>query len=295
MTKTAWLFPGQGSQHPEMMADLLTAYPPAEERCAQAAAILGWSVIECCAGRIGNLDQTLYTQPSLFLVESLLVDALKERGAKADFVAGHSLGEYVALYAAEVFDFTTGLKLVQRRAELMNAAGGKMVALIGFDREQLQEAIASTANVVLANDNHPGQVVISGLPAAVDAVLGKIKVKRAVPLNVSGAFHSPFMAEAAATFATLLEEYTFHEAIFPVLNNVEPEPTTDAAVIKARLRSQMTGSVRWVDTCHALAAAGVTQAFEIGPGNVLAGLVKRTTPEITVTSIATIASLESLG
>lgn len=129
---------------------------------------------------------------------------------------------------------------MQRRAELMNAAGGKMVALIGFDREQLQEAIASTANVVLANDNHPGQVVISGLPAAVDAVLGKIKVKRAVPLNVSGAFHSPFMAEAAATFATLLEEYTFHEAIFPVLNNVEPEPTTDAAVIKARLRSQMT-------------------------------------------------------
>lgn len=124
MTKTAWLFPGQGSQHPEMMADLLTAYPPAEERCAQAAAILGWSVIECCAGRIGNLDQTLYTQPSLFLVESLLVDALKEQGAKADFVAGHSLGEYVALYAAEVFDFTTGLKLVQRRAELMNAAGG---------------------------------------------------------------------------------------------------------------------------------------------------------------------------
>lgn len=295
MTKTAWLFPGQGSQHPEMMADLLTAYPPAEERCAQAAAILGWSVIECCAGRIGNLDQTLYTQPSLFLVESLLVDALKEQGAKADFVAGHSLGEYVALYAAEVFDFTTGLKLVQRRAELMNAAGGKMVALIGFDREQLQEAIASTANVVLANDNHPGQVVISGLPAAVDAVLGKIKVKRAVPLNVSGAFHSPFMAEAAATFATLLEECTFHEAIFPVLNNVEPEPTTDAAVIKARLQSQMTGSVRWVDTCHALAAAGVTQAFEIGPGNVLAGLVKRTTPEITVTSIATIASLESLG
>ncbi|HIK22258.1 MAG TPA: ACP S-malonyltransferase [Thermosynechococcus sp. M3746_W2019_013] len=295
MTKTAWLFPGQGSQHPEMMADLLTAYPPAKERCQQAAAILGWSVIDCCAGCIGNLDQTLYTQPSLFLVESLLVDALKERGAKADFVAGHSLGEYVALYAAEVFDFETGLKLVQRRAALMNAAGGgKMVALIGFDRQELQQAIASTPNVVLANDNHPGQVVISGLPEAVEALLAKIKVKRAVPLNVSGAFHSPFMATAAATFATLLDECQFQAAVFPVLNNVEPEPTTDAALIKARLRSQMTGSVRWVDTCHALAAAGVTQALEIGPGNVLAGLVKRTTPEINVRGVATIASLESL-
>ncbi|WP_298612235.1 ACP S-malonyltransferase [uncultured Thermosynechococcus sp.] len=296
MTKTAWLFPGQGSQHPEMMADLLTAYPPAKKRCEEAAAILGWSVPDCCAGRIGNLHQTLYTQPSLFVLESLLVDALKERGAKADFVAGHSLGEYAALYAAEVFDFETGLKLVQRRAELMDAAGGgKMVALLGFDREQLQGAIASTPHVVLANDNHPEQVVISGLPQAVDALLGKINVKRAVPLNVSGAFHSPFMAEAAATFATLLDECTFQEAIFPVLNNVDPQPTRDAAVIKARLQSQMTGAVRWVETCHALAAAGVSQALEIGPGNVLAGLVKRTTPEIAVTSVATIASLESLG
>ncbi len=292
MTKTAWLFPGQGSQHSGMMADLLAGYAPSQQRCDLAASILGWSVIDCCAGQVGNLDQTLYTQPSLFVVESLLVDALKERGAKADFVAGHSLGEYVALYAAEVFDFVTGLKLVQKRAELMNAAGGgKMVALIGFDRDELLSAIATTPDVVLANDNHPGQVVISGTPEAVDSLLSQIKVKRAVPLNVSGAFHSPFMAAAAAEFAAVLDTCNFHNAVIPVLNNVEPEPTTEATVIKERLRQQMTGSVRWVDTCHALAAAGVSHALEVGPGNVLAGLVKRTTPEISVTGVAAIANL----
>ncbi|WP_448526168.1 ACP S-malonyltransferase [Parathermosynechococcus lividus] len=292
MTKTAWLFPGQGSQHSGMMADLLEAYPPSQERCDLAASILGWSVIDCCAGTTGNLDQTLYTQPSLFVVESLLVDALKDRGATADVVAGHSLGEYVALYAADVFDFVTGLKLVQKRAELMNAAGGgKMVALIGFDRDALLAAIATTPDVVLANDNHPGQVVISGTPAAVDTLLTQVKVKRAVPLNVSGAFHSPFMAEAAAEFANVLGDCTFHDAVMPVLNNVEPHPTTEASVIKERLRLQMTGSVRWVETCHALATAGVTQALEVGPGAVLAGLVKRTTPDINVTGVCSIATL----
>lgn len=292
MTKIAWLFPGQGSQHSGMMADLLEAYPPSQQRCDLAASILGWSVIDCCAGTTGNLDQTLYTQPSLFVVESLLVDALKERGATADFVAGHSLGEYVALYAAEVFDFVTGLKLVQKRAELMNAAGGgKMVALIGFDREALLAALAQTPDVVLANDNHPGQVVISGTAAAVDSLLGQVKVKRAVPLNVSGAFHSPLMAGAATEFARILADCDFHDAVIPVLSNVEPQPTTAASVIKERLRQQMTGSVRWVDTCHALAAAGVTQALEIGPGNVLAGLVKRTTPELYVAGVSSIATL----
>lgn len=286
MAKIAWIFPGQGSQKIGMGADLFEQ-SELKAQLELAENILGWSVPEICNHPDDKISQTLYTQPGLYVVETLLVDHLKQQGQSPDYVAGHSLGEYVALYAAGVFDFETGLKLVKRRAELMNgAAGGQMAALIGFNSDQLQEQIEKTENVVLANDNSAAQVVISGTPEAVDQVLANIKVKRAVKLNVSGAFHSPLMADAATEFQQILDEITFNSAQIPVLSNVDPTPTTDAALLKQRLTQQMTGSVRWREICLKLSELEVEQVVEIGPGNVLTGLMKRTCPEILLQNIS---------
>lgn len=286
MTKTAWIFPGQGSQEVGMGLDLIDI-PLAQSRFEQAKKLLGWSILEVCQKDLATLSQTLYTQPCLYVIETILTDLLQEKGLSPALVAGHSLGEYSALYAAKVFDFETGLKLVQRRAQLMdNASGGKMVALIGFDRTQLETALNQTAGVTLANDNSDAQVVITGEPEAVDQILAQIKVKRAVPLNVSAAFHSPFMAQPATEFNQVLNSVKFENAQVPILSNVEPEPTTDATVIKNRLSRQMTGSVRWREISEQLPVLEVTQVMEIGPGKVLTGLIKRTCPDIVLVNIS---------
>jgi [acyl-carrier-protein] S-malonyltransferase len=202
------------------------------------------------------------------------------------------LGEYVALYSARVFEFDAGLRLVKRRAELMDSASdGMMAALMGFDREQLEQQLQQTPDVVLANDNSPAQVVISGTPEAVKNLLAQIKVKRAVPLNVSGAFHSPLMAEAAAEFQEVLESVPFSNAQFPVLSNVEPVPTVEAAVLKNRLQRQMTGSVRWRELSMQLPLEGIERVVEIGPGKVLTGLIKRMCPDLVLENIGTLAEL----
>ncbi|MDH6085004.1 ACP S-malonyltransferase [Umezakia ovalisporum] len=285
MTKTAWVFPGQGSQALGMGIDLLDI-PTAKDKFAQSEAILGWSVTELCQEDEQKLSRTLYTQPSLYVVESILADLLRERGHTPDVVAGHSLGEYVALYIAGVFEWSAGLHLVKRRAELMDsAAGGMMAALMNFDREQLDMVLAQTQDAVLANDNSPAQVVISGTPEAVRSVMSKVKAKRAIPLRTSGAFHSPFMAAAAAEFQDILELVEFEPAVVPILSNVDPCPCTDAKIIKHRLSQQITGSVRWREITLQLHAHGIEQVVEIGPGNVLTNLIKRTTPDLILRNI----------
>jgi len=278
-----------------MGADLLNL-PFAKTRFDQAKQILGWDVLEICQNPEDKVSRTFYTQPCLYVVESILADVLIQQGNKPNLVAGHSLGEYVALYAARVFEFEAGLRLVQRRAELMdNTFGGMMVALIGFNQEQLQQQIQEIPDVVLANDNSPMQVVISGTPEAVNELLGKIKVKRAVPLNVSGAFHSPLMAEAAAQFQEVLESVSFANAQFPVLSNVEPVPSVEAAVLKNRLQLQMTGSVRWREICLQLPTEGIERVVEIGPGKVLTGLIKRMCPDLVLENVGTLAELPALA
>ena len=290
MTKTAWVFPGQGSQQVGMGADLLEL-SAVKDKFEQAEEILGWSVPEICQSE-EQVSRTLYTQPSLYVVESILADLLRERGQRPDLVAGHSLGEYIALYIAGVFDWSTGLRLVKRRAELMDSAtGGMMAALIGFDRDQLQQQIDQTSDVVLANDNSPVQVVISGTPEAVTAVLSQVKSKRAVPLKVSGAFHSPFMAAAAAQFQEVLASIQFQSAQVPVLSNVEPTPTVDASVLKQRLTQQITGSVRWREISQRLPDEGIQRVVEIGPGTVLTGLIKRTCPDLTLENVCSVTDL----
>lgn len=293
MTSAAWVFPGQGSQSIGMGVDL-AELPLAKERFTQAEAGLGWSVLDLVQQDDDKVSHTLYTQPCLYVIESILVDLLRARGHHPQAVAGHSLGEYVALYAAGVFSFETGLTLVKRRAELMSqASNGMMAALLGFDRDDLMAHLEATPDAVLANDNNPGQVVISGIPEAVEAIIAKVKSKRAVKLNVSGAFHSPLMAAAAETFRTELEPVAFQPAQVPVLSNVDPIPATEGAVLKQRLVEQMTGSVRWREITLTLPPMGIDTMVEVGPGNVLTGLVKRTCRDLTLVNVGTLDQLEA--
>ena len=293
MTKTAWVFPGQGSQIVGMGVDLQDT-PLAQSRFEAADKILGWSVLDICQGDENTLARTLYTQPALYVIESILVDLLAQRNGLPQLVAGHSLGEYVALYAAGVFDFESGLKLVKKRAELMDsAAGGKMAALMKFDRAELNMVLANTPDVVLANDNSQGQVVISGTPEAVETVVNQVKAKRVMMLNVSGAFHSPLMQDAAKQFLTILDQVDFKDAKVPVLSNVEPTPATDQQTLKRRLADQMTGSVRWREIMLQFSDEQVTDIIEVGPGKALSGLIKRTCREIKLARIGTLEELNA--
>ncbi|MBV2352537.1 ACP S-malonyltransferase [Synechococcus sp. HK05] len=291
----AWVFPGQGSQKLGMAAGVLEL-PGGRDRFAAASDLLGRDLLAICAGEadgeLSDLNDTRNTQPALFVIESLLVDGLKAQGRSADRVAGHSLGELVALYAAGVFDVNTGLQLMKTRSELMAAAGGgAMTAVMGFDRAELDQLVAATEGVVIANDNSSAQVVLSGSPEAVAAVSGQLKCKRAIPLAVSGAFHSPFMQSAADAFAAALEAVPFADAVIPVLSNTDPTPETNGAALKQRLRTQMTTGVRWRETMEAFSTSGIDTAVEIGPGNVLSGLIKRGCEGITTAQISGAADL----
>ncbi len=293
----AWVFPGQGSQKLGM-ADQVLALPGAVERFEFASDLLGRDLLEICRGgdieesKFPDLNDTRNTQPALFLVESLLVDDLRRQGRKASLLAGHSLGEIVALYAAEVFDVQTALTLLKRRSELMaSAGGGAMSAVIGFDRKELDELIEIHEGVVIANDNSSSQVVLSGTADAVNAVTKTLKCKRAIPLQVSGAFHSPFMEESAKAFAAELDAVNFVDATVPVISNSDPIPTSDGALLKERLKQQMSTGVRWRETMDAMLNLGVNTFVEIGPGNVLSGLARRCMKNVVTSQLASASDL----
>ncbi|TGG92287.1 MAG: ACP S-malonyltransferase [Aphanocapsa feldmannii 277cV] len=292
---SAWVFPGQGSQKVGMVADLID-HPLGAERFALAAELLGRDLAAICRGEasglLSDLDDTRNTQPALFLVEATLVDLLRQQGRRAELLAGHSLGELVALYAAGCFDFATGLALVRQRSELMAAVGdGAMTAVMGFDRAELESLVAASDAVVIANDNSRTQVVISGSPTAVARVGESLRCRRAIPLAVSGAFHSPWMAEPAAAFAATLATITFAAPETPVISNASASATADAAALKANLTRQMTTPVRWRETMDRIAAAGIDTVVEIGPGTVLSGLFKRSTPGVGLSQIGSVAAL----
>ena len=294
----AWVFPGQGSQKLGMAEGLLEL-PEARRRFSQASVRLGRDLLAICAGsnlaaagEPSDLNDTRNTQPALFVIESLLVDGLRAQGRRPQLVAGHSVGELVALYAAEVFDFDTGLELILRRSELMAAAGGgAMTAVIGFERGELERLVAGVEGVEIANDNSRAQVVLSGRPEAVARVVEALPCKRAIPLPVSGPFHSPLMQEAATAFAALLESIPFADATIPVLSNADPSPHSDGLVLKERLARQMVSGVRWRETMTAFSRQGIDTVVEIGPGNVLSGLVKRELEGVVTARIASAADL----
>ena len=276
---TVFMFPGQGSQSVGMGAGLFERYPGL---AAEADAVLGYSIKDLCLKDPDDrLKRTDYTQPALYVVDCLSCLAkIEDEKIKPDFVIGHSLGEYAALYAAGAFDFSTGLKLVQKRGALMNAAsGGGMAAILGMTGDAVASALAElgAGSIDVANLNSPGQTVISGPKADIEAFAPKLKDKgarRVVILPVSGAFHSRYMKPAADEFQAFLKGFSFNGLKIPCIANCSAQPYTDDS-IGSNLVKQITSSVRWVETVKGLRARGADQFIEIGPGNVLAGLARQ--------------------
>ena len=279
--KTAYIFPGQGSQFPGMAQDL---YPLHKDLMEKANSILGFRITDVMfEGSADELKATRVTQPAIFLHSVVLALAMHER---PDMVAGHSLGEFSALVAAGAMNFEDGLRLVAIRAAEMQKccekAPGAMAAIIKLPDQVIEEVCASIPGVVPANYNSPGQVVISGEEAAVDRACALLKekgAKRALKLPVSGAFHSPLMEPARAELARAIEATPFHKPECPVYQNVSALPTTDPEQIKSNLLLQLTSPVRWTQTVRNMAADGAARFVELGPGEVLGGLVKRILPE----------------
>ena len=210
------------------------------------------------------------------MVESILLDALKENGFKPTYVAGHSLGEITALYCADVFSFEECVSLIKVRSQLMvNAGQGSMAAVIGFDRKELDLLVKNSEDVVIANDNSSSQVVLSGSTEALDNLSREFSCKRFLKLNVSGAFHSPFMNESSSKFSEYLKQIQFNKPSFPVISNCEPSLCSDANELKIRLEKQMCNGVRWRETMDLMAKDSDLHIVEIGPSNVLSGLGKR--------------------
>ena len=291
---TAWVFPGQGSQKLGMGIDLLR-YPFARSRFEQAQKILDWSVLEVCQNW-QKLNLTIYTQPCLYVIQTLLIDLLKQTAKSSpNVVAGYSLGEYLAMYAAEVFDFETGLKLIKRRAEIMHRAPkGTMVALIGFEPDQLEQRVQFTANVWRVNDNSR-MAIIAGTFVGVKSLLNQITVKRIIPLDVSGAFHTPLMAEATAEFWPVLDFTPFRRAKIPFLSSTKLVSLVEPSSLKENLIEQMIEPVKWESLTRILAQEGVKQVVEIGTGNNLTSQMKRICPELIFTNLSTIPDQHSLA
>lgn len=293
MKKIAFLFPGQGSQRPGMGHDAATRSASAMALFDRANEILGFDLKALCfEGPEDALKPTDITQPALFTASAATLELLRGAGIAPFAVAGHSLGEYSALYAAGVIDFETGLRAVRERGLAMAKAGaerpGKMAAVMGLEGPRVAELCAEVTAagngvVVAANFNDPSQTVISGDGPAVEAACEKAKTagaKRALLLPVSGAFHSPLVAPAGDHMREVLAASAFAAPSCLFLNNADVLPLADADTIRASLVRQITSSVRWVETQHALAGAGVDFFIEVGSGKVLQGLAKRTVKDI---------------
>ncbi len=300
-----FMFPGQGSQKVGMGKDFYDSYEVVKNRIDEANEVLQRDLRAIIfEGPEDAIKATQNTQPALYTVESAICDLLREKGATPSLSLGHSLGEYSALYAAGVFSFVDGLRLVAKRGELMAKAGevtkGTMAAVIGLSREQISEvlAIVTEGVVVPANENSPEQTVISGDVPAVQAACEKLKeagAKRAILLPVSGAFHSPLMEQAANEFKTFLSEITFNKAQCPVITNVAAQPEEDGETLKELLVKQLLSPVRWVDAMTQVDASGHDTAVEVGPGSVLKGLAKKCQLAMNVVSCGTVDNLYFLA
>lgn len=297
MSKIAFLFPGQGSQSVGMGKDLAANFEPAGEIFKKADERLGFSLSSIIfEGPKEELTLTQNTQPALLTASTALLEHFKKHGIQADFVAGHSLGEYSALVAANVLSFEDAVYAVRKRGEYMQeavpAGQGAMAAVLGLERGKLTEvteAVSSEGNAVqLANLNCPGQIVISGTVKGVELASEQAKAagaKRAIPLEVSGPFHSELMKPAAERFASVLDELSMNDAEIPVIANVTAAPLSAKTEIKEKLIEQLYSSVLWEDSIQKMIELGVDTFIEIGPGKVLAGLVKKIDRNVRIYSV----------
>ena len=283
MSKTAYIFPGQGSQFPGMAQELYSSHKDLMERANE---LLGFRITDIMfEGTEDDLKATRVTQPAVFLHSVLLA---LDQEQQPDMVAGHSLGEFSALVACGALDWEDGLRLVALRANEMHkcceAVPGTMAAVIKLPDDVIESVCAEIEGVVPANYNSPGQVVISGEVSAIELACEKMKdagAKRALPLSVSGAFHSPLMEPAREALGKAIEATPFRVPRCPIYQNVTALPSTDPAVIKDNLLKQLTSPVRWTQTVQNMLADGAARFVELGPGTVLQGLVKRIAPSPT--------------
>lgn len=281
--KTAYVFPGQGAQFVGMGQDLYNLNDETKALFEKANDILGFRITDIMfSGTDEDLKQTNVTQPAIFLHSVILAKALGS-DFKPSMVAGHSLGEFSALVSAGALSFEDGLRLVAKRANAMQKAceaePSTMAAILGLDDETVERICASIDEVVVAaNYNCPGQLVISGSIAGIDkacAMLTEAGAKRALKLNVGGAFHSPLMEPAKIELQAAIEATEINAPVCPIYQNVDAKAYTDPAAIKANLIAQLTGAVRWTQTVQNILADGAEAFVEVGPGNVLQGLVKK--------------------
>ncbi|HLO71050.1 MAG TPA: ACP S-malonyltransferase [Flavipsychrobacter sp.] len=291
--KHAFVFPGQGAQFSGMGKNLYESSSLAKEYFEQANEILGFRITDIMfSGTDEDLKQTKVTQPAVFLHSTILF--LTTPGLTPDMVAGHSLGEFSALVANKVLSFEDGLRLVAKRAAAMQRAceinPSTMAAVLGLEDAKVEEVCAGITDevVVAANYNCPGQLVISGSINGINIACEQMKAagaKRALVLQVGGAFHSPLMEPAREELQAAIEATTFGNAICPVYQNVDAKPYTDAASIKQNLINQLTAPVRWTQSVQNMVADGAAKFTEVGPGNVLQGLVKKIAKEVETAGI----------
>lgn len=301
--KIAFLFPGQGSQAVGMGKDLYENFETSKNVFDTADKVLGKSVTTLCfEGPEDSLKQTVNTQPCIVTMSIAALEALKSQlDIKPDFVAGHSLGEYCAMYEAGVMSMETTFKAIQKRADLMSASatGGAMSAILNAPEGALEEALkeaSSVGYVDVANYNSPAQVVITGDNDAV-AKAGEILLekgaRRVVPLPVSGAFHSKFMENASKEFVGFVSDLKLNNASIPVVTNVDAKATVESADFREKMPKQICSSVHWTQTIQQMANDGVEIFVEIGPGKVLAGLNRKIAPEAKMFNVFDKASLEA--
>jgi [acyl-carrier-protein] S-malonyltransferase len=303
----AFVFPGQGSQVPGMGLDFGGFDEAAAELYQWASACLGWDLAETLdKASPDELRQTYIAQPAIFCVSVAALRALEAAGVpRPAYVAGHSLGEFSALVAAGALSFEAGLLLVARRAEAMQRAAdarpGSMSSVLGLSAEGVEMAVEATAQrqvLAVANDNAPGNVVVSGEWAALErlpAAAKELGARRVVPLNVGGAFHSPLMAPAVQAFQPHLAAAPLRDPVIPLVANATAEPVTEGARLRELLARQLTGRVRWTESVRRMAALGVDTFIEVGPGTVLTGLIRRTVEGTRVLSAGDAAGVAAVA
>ena len=306
MTRATWVFPGQGAQSVGMGRDLYDSLASAKAIFEKADEALGIALSKLCfEGPEDELTQTINAQPALVTASFACLEATREIAGKAlpgaSFLAGHSLGEYTALAVAGVFDFSTAVRLARERGRLMHEAGqlhkGSMAAIIGLDEPLIAEVCKKT-DTVMANINSPGQIVISG---GADDIAKAMEMataagaKRAIELQVSGAFHSPLMKPAVDGLTKYLDETEFKDPTIPVIANTIGEPLTTADAVKTELRNQLTNPVQWQRTIEYIYGQGVPTFIEIGPGQVLTGLIKRINKEARTINLNNLESIKTLA